>query len=292
MKNNIFKFSGELPQINHTVPIYRTSKTDEEQKESINSRIRKLTKIFDIKNETKNLGDTFQLQDDSRMLAIYPSSDSFWYSDEELFASENKEQSKNIPNAKDARIIATEFLEKNELLLPNAAIYSESYTTVAIKKDGQKGIDEYNTEIHVNFRYSIEDIPVFGPGAKSRVSLIDENTTSGVYHFWRDPVEVVEKRELLDPDLALELFTKNFRFSELKEESAKVVIREMEQGYFAMTPTAWQNFLIPVYRLQGTVSTKEFPKYDFDLHIVAVRYSDKDIRKMGLSMNGAKSIVF
>jgi hypothetical protein len=304
----IFEFTGKLPQTDSIVTFYNTSRSIEEKGKTADLRMQKLSKIFGINSKMVDLGDTYQLQEKSKMLTIYPASDSFWFQDDEFFACEDKKQSKNVPDSKAANDIAIEFLKKNDLLLPNASKPTVSYTTVVIDKDGGKTIEEYNTEIHLNFRYTIDKLPVFGPGAKTRVSLIDNKTISGVYHFWREPVNVAEKivaeksieskRKLLTPENALDLFSENMRFAQLKEGAAKVVIKNMELGYFAMSPTEEQTYLIPVYRYQGIVSTEVFENHEFDLHSVAINYTENDLKSMGISIcsrgvsSGNKYLVF
>ena len=144
----------------------------------------------------------------------------------------------------------------------------------------------------MNFKYTLDHYPVFGPGAKTRVSMVSTTNLSSVYHFWRTINPVKEKRQVLLPELALEIFSKNFRFSELNPDSTKVIIKKMKLGYFAMSPGDVQNYLIPVYQISGTTSNMAMPVYDFDLYVVAIKYSEKDVEKMGLDIGGAKGMVF
>jgi regulatory protein YycI of two-component signal transduction system YycFG len=293
MSNSLFEFTDKLPQVGDEITVFSTKQPKELREKNIKNTAKALAKIFGLKGKLIDGGDRFILSEKAKRIALYTASDSFWYQDEDLFASEDKKLAKHLPSDKVAKETAVKFLESNKLLLPGASVYSSSFTTVAVNKAGSDKVDEYNTEIHVNFRYTIDKLPVFGPGAKTRVSFVDVKNTSGVYHFWRNAEPQKEKRKLLNPELALEIFYKNFRFSQLQNtDLAKVTIKTIELGYFAMPPTDVQNYLIPVYRIRGTISTKELPKYDFDHYIVAIKYDESDVKSMGISIKGMKAMVF
>jgi hypothetical protein len=291
--SKLFQFNGKLPQPGDDITIYATVQTKEQRESSLKARTESLSKLFGITNgKTIDLGDKLQFGEKTKTVSLYAASDSFWYQDDNLFASENKKQSLKLPDAKQGTDIAKRFLKSNGLLLPGADVYSTSYTTVAVNKEGSSKIDEYNTELHVNFRYTLDKLPVFGPGAKTRISLVDENTQSGVYHFWRDPKPVKKKMKLVNPEQALDMFYKDFRFAQLNPATAKVTIDDMQLGYYAMTPTDVQNYLLPVYRVTGVVSTEDFPRYEFTHYIMAVTITDNEVKEMNTSAMSAKSMVF
>lgn len=292
MNTKIFDVKARMPKADQKITIYATLREEEERMKFREDLSRRMRKIFGITGKMKELGDRIVYQNQSRSLQLYEASDSFWFQDEDLTASEDRKLSKRLPDEKKSRELATAFLKQNELLLPGAYIHSQSFTTVVVDKGKGSEPEEYNTEVHVNLRYTCNDLPVFGPGAKTRVSMVDSKTTSAVYHFWREPRPVQDARELISPELALEVFSKNFRFAKLKEDSAKVSIKSMELGYYAMSPTDMQRFLLPVYKLKGTVSTRDFPRYDYQHYIVAVKYTGDDIRAMGFNIKDAKALVF
>jgi hypothetical protein len=88
------------------------------------------------------------------------------------------------------------------------------------------------------------------------------------------------------------MYGKNFRFAQLKNTSDKVAINQMDLGYFAMSPADTQNYLIPVYRITGVVSTEALPEYAFTHYIVAVKYTAADVKSMGHNIGNVKSLVF
>lgn len=288
----LFEFTGKLPETNDSITIFSTRLTKEQREKNTIEGATVLSKIFKLKGKPVDSGDKHYIVQRSKRLTLYPASNSFWYMDEALSAAEDKKFSENLPDEKFAKDAAMKFLERNKLLIQGAAVYSASFTTMAVNKPKTEKADEYNTEVHVNFRYTLDKLPVFGPGAKTRVSFVDTKRMSGVYHFWRN-AEPTNKRPILKPDLALELFNKNFRFEELKKDNVeKAVIHSMELGYFALPPNDVQHFLIPVYRLRGSISTKQFPRYDFDHYVVAVRFEEEDVKTMGVSIKGVKAMVF
>lgn len=309
MRSRLFEFRGTLPTTENTfATVYKASSIIESSQKSLPGTIENLSRTFGITGTTSNLGDTYQVREQSKILTVYPFSDSFWYYDADLFANEDILHSRNLPDPKSARVLANEFLERNNLLQPNARLTFHSYSTVTSEKINERPniktvksrliktkidrVKEYNTEIHLHYHYSLDNLPVYGPGAKTRVSFVDQQTVSGLYHFWRNPIQTQEKRRLLHPELALELFSRNPRFAQLKESSAQVVISEMGYGYYALPPREIQNYLLPVYVFHGTVKTKALPSYEFTLYMVSVRYTENEIKDMGVDIDMTKSVVF
>jgi hypothetical protein len=292
MNTKLFNVDAKLPEPENTITIYSTQKEAEQRDKELESRRAGLSRIFAVKGNKSDLGDKLLLNEKSKSLFLYYASDSFLYQDENLFAREEKSFSERLPDDRTAREVAINFLKKNELLLSNATVSSVTHTTVAVTPANSKKTDEYNTEVHVNLNYSLDKMPVFGPGAKTRVSMTDEKTNSGVYHFWREVKPLSKPRPLIKPDLALEIFGKNFRFAQLKKDSDRVNIKKLELGYFAMSPTDIQNYLIPVYKITGIVSTEALPEYGFTNYVVAVKYTEADVKSMGHNIGNVKTLVF
>jgi len=292
MNTNIFKIETRLPETEKQISIFTTATDTETRERKTSESLKSLIKLFGLTDRTSTDGEKMIATAKSKSVAVYQASDSFWYQDDDYFAREERKFSQELPDNNSAQDLALKFLKENGLMLDAAAIHSVSYTTVIAAKPDEKTGDEYNTEVHVNFRYSLDGLPVFGPGAKTRVSFVTDSINSGVYHFWREVTPQSKKRNLIDPKLALEIHAKNFRFSSLKEGAAKVIINKMELGYFAMSPTELQPALIPVYKISGVVSTESLPEYVFDHHVVAIKYSEADVKTMGFNIGNVKSLVF
>ncbi len=292
MNTKIFKLEAKLPKVGKQINIF-TSATDSETRERKTAEsLKSLSKIFGISGQAANDGEKMILAERSKSVSIYQASNSFWYQDDDFFAREDKKFSQKLPDAKNAQEKALKFLRENGLLLNNAAFHSVTHTTIVATKPDEKRGDEYNTEVHVNFRYSLDGLPVFGPGAKTRVSFVSDKINSGVYHFWREVTQEKKTRDLIDPELALEIHAKNFRFASLKEGAAKVTIKKVELGYFAVSPTELQRALIPVYKISGIISTEALPEYAFNHHVVAIKYTENDVKTMGFNIGNVKSLVF
>jgi hypothetical protein len=293
MNNNIFQFTGQLPQTPAEITIFLTGQSKTQREENIKQISQTVPQLFGMDGVLADYGDRFIGTKDNKRIMVYAATDSFWYQDEDFSLSENKELSKNLPDPQTAGQVALGFLKSGNLLLPEASVHSTTYTQVAKKTLQPQKVEEYKTEVHVNLRYTLKGLPVFGPGAKTRVSLVNANVKSSVYHFWRKATADTKTRKLIDPQTALNSFYENFRFAQLKNNpTAKVTVSKMELGYFANPPTHFQNYLIPVYKVNGVVSTTEFPQYEFELFIVAVNYAISEMRSMGLTNRGQIERVF
>jgi hypothetical protein len=134
--------------------------------------------------------------------------------------------------------------------------------------------------MRVNYTFSLEGMPVWGPGAKIGVTIGAENRIIEVFKFWREPVED-RVFPLLNPEAAARLLMKDAAFAQLKEGEASVKYHHFQLGYYALPCMECQAFLGPVYRFSGAASAPARIETPFFRHVIAVSLSMEEMKNVG-----------
>lgn len=290
MKDSLFKFNTKLPSHVGHIPMYKTfhfdtaSSKNKEYAEYIAKRTEFLRSNFKTEGELRDLGDQLIIRNDKEALEIYTGSDSFWWTDRENAYSENKELSENLPSEREAVHNARKLLEKLKIDERTMKLHSVSNSFAATSESPKdRNPKEFPTSVNVNFTHELEGLPIFGAGAKTQVSFINNDQLVQFVHFNRTPKQV-GKIEVISPEEAVQQVFDNKRFAIIKEQGKSAgEITDVRLGYFASSPSDLQRFLIPVYKVQGSVSTPKLERYDFNLFVIAARESQETAKRRGLA---------
>ena len=295
--SELFTLPEKIPQQRQQIPLYRTTelKTLSPRESTVaryfDRRLKKYREIFMLTQEPEDNGDILTFKEKKFDFEVYKASDSFWMTNRELAFSETLPRGAELPKEDEAADKAREYLEKHYVDMTYVKFQSVTHTEVVHDGPDKKEIDSQKTAVNVNFSFDMDGIPVVGPGAKIQVSFCDRDLVSQVYYFWRD-AKIADEMDSILPDNALEKFMKDPQFIRLDERSSSVKIHEMNLNYFAMPPFEFQRFLIPVYTIKGTVSTKHLERYDFNTHVVAVNITPEKIKRAGILANPSSCQVF
>lgn len=289
MKNSIFQLPKTLPGAARSVPVFRTAYTADyfrkrayiQHKTEI---IRSFGRLLNVEGEPVEQGPRMIMINPKHALEVYHASDSLWFTDRKLANNENPELSKNLLDERTAAAMAVRQLE--ELGLAHSALrtHSISYTTLAVARSPREKPEEYRTELHNNFVFELEKLPVFGPGAKVKVSYANGKQLSDLYYFWRN-TEMAGETRIISPERALDILSRNARFARLKD-GCQVHYSSIQLGYYAASPDKIQTALIPVYCVKGEVRTPALPKYEFTLYVHATASARPEQAKAKGSMLG------
>jgi hypothetical protein len=261
MKNSIFEMPPRLAEMPRTMPIYRIDHPIFERKDlqaHWKRQVAQFGALFNIGTEASDAGERLVLQKNQQALFIYKPSDSFLYSDRDLVALDSPKLADNILSETKAQSLADEFLQRSGLAHNHIVPGGIGYTHVssANAETPPASDREYPIQINVHYDFRIGEYPVFGPGAKSIHSFV-ENQTSQVLYFWRTPAEQpAAERPLLPLESIPKTFARDARFAHLKPGDAKIRFASIELGYYALPPYALQQFYLPVYKVTGMVETR------------------------------------
>lgn len=298
MKDSLFKFNTKLPEHVGHIPMYKTfhfdtaSSKNKEYADYIAKRTEFLRSNFKTEGELRDLGDQLIIKNEKEALEIFTGSDSFWWTDRENAYSENKELSKNLPSEDEAIHNARKLLERLKIDESTMKVHSISNSFAATSKSPEdRNSEKIPTSVNVNFTHQLEGLPIFGSGAKTQISFINNDQLVQFAHFNRIPKQV-GKAAVISPEEAVQQVFDNKRFAIIKEQGkSSGEITDVSLGYYAASPSDLQRFLIPVYKVQGNVSTPELENYDFNLYVIAAKESQEMAKRRGQT-NQALETVF
>ncbi len=269
MKPNLFEYPLNIPKTTKTISIYQTEAPiliENDLNQTILKRLQKVASYFQMKGRPQDLGDRMAMNQKAYSLQLYKASNAFWYADLENACSEKPVESDEPIDIQTTRKTANALLEQHGLLLPQMRYTDTGKTIVSSKNALENNLESHVTETKVRYMFYIEDMPVFGAGAKVSIGFRNPNQMTQLQYFWRK-TNFLKEENILSPEEALQKVTKDDRFEHLKPNFAKIRLHSIDLGYYALPPYAVQRYLHPVYAVRGTVVTDAFPRYDFTWYV-------------------------
>jgi hypothetical protein len=106
--------------------------------------------------------------------------------------------------------------------------------------------------VQVNYRFSLDDLPLRGPGAKAQVTIGTSGEIDQAYLFWRQ-LERTEERWTTRPAAAAldALAASPYFASVIRKKDVEVL--QVEAGWLCLPPSVVQDTLFPVYQIRGRV---------------------------------------
>ena len=234
------------------------------------------------------------IRDESGTLEIFNASGSIWWS---KILNKKSESRNSIHLLKDEIAIseADSYLKKVKLDDNDAKPVLVTLNKTIFQKSKNENPEEVISRQHVNYKFWVNNFPVWGPGAKIRVTFGHQKEIIEVYKFWRNLKQGSEyendKFKIIDTPRAIEIFKSNKAFADLSEQTAEVKVSEIDIGYYAMPPREVQPCLIPVYRFTGFVLTKRLGRYDFNKYVVATDVTNTQLKKDRIILTALPTVI-
>lgn len=280
-----------LPEVPSKIRLYKTTKpSKEKQKKQLES----LASSLGLKRGLMSLSETpggLSVEEGEHVLETYQESDSIWYSDMSKLGEE-LEEPVDIKKAlgvvsddaieKTAQNRAEHFLKENDLLPKQAYLIDSEeavFAAVELGEEGEPG-EAVVTGVQTNFGFKLGNIDVVGPGAKIAVNVGSNGDVVGLFKAWRE-VEKDRNISTIPPKEALGKFQNSAIFAELGEESG-VSVHKFYLAYYALPAFESQEYLLPVYVLEGEVKTPYF-EHLFVHFVPAI--SPEELKNTGILMN-------
>lgn len=240
-----------------------------------------LARRLGVRTEIEELSGRLVCRDEDSMLEVFAASGAIRWA--RFLPGPEDSGGPPIP-AEEARRLGERFLADNGLLDEGMSVASTS-TSDIIRIEESDGVRPVTTPVavHVNFSFTLDGIPVRGPGAKAQVTFGSTGEPIGFYHFWRK-VRPDESVNLIGVSAAAQLMQLDSAFAQLPLLGPVLTVHSVELTYLAAPPRETQRLLAPVYAFVSTLSTPALPRYDFVHNVLAVpRALDrlKDIANSG-----------
>ena len=266
----------EFPKVPARIAMAQTPRPDWSA-----ARLARLQAAFSMKASLEEAGPFYLARDRRSVLEVFQASDSVRWSllEPDL---EGRRGEFAAPSEAQAMRTADAFLAAAGL---DGGARSSGVSTVEMGTSrGAKAEPEFRTTaLQVNYRYSLEGLPVFGPGAKAQVTVGAKGRVGMAYRFWREP-KMVDALPTVEPGEAMQRLNSHAMFAELSERTARVTIESVDFGYFAMPPMDVQGHLLPVYLFRGVISTPDLERYEFTKRVIGVRLEVRQLKDSGITV--------
>lgn len=280
--NELFKLPERLPTLPQKIPMFQATKfrtmssRDEKYQSAIARRLRDAQRSFNISGVPTSEGSRLVLRTEKESLELYCPSDSLWWTHHSLAYQERLVAGARLPNEARARELASAQLERHRLDTSSASVNSVTYVDADIQ-EGDAKPRSVRTAIDVNYRFTLAEHPVMGPGAKIKVTLAGDDTPAQLIYFWRKPSKSPDA-VAISATTAIERFMRDPAFFHLRNKEASVEVNKVTFGYYAMSPTDFQRLYVPVWAIDVTCKTREL-QHDFRRYVVAVDRSPEDVKR-------------
>ena len=244
------------------------------------AQMQAVIKEFAQRGKVEDLGSRIVVRDRKSVLEIFQASDSLRWM-RETKESELTVRGVSLPKEDRAIELAQSFLKEHNLGDKQAAVSSVSYNYLSrMNGKGEKDPDELPAALNVNFGFSLDSLPVLGPGAKMQVTFGNRASVTQAYKFWRQP-KVDREMAILKPENAAEILQRDPAYSDLSDNESHVKFVSVRLGYYALPPREVQNYLMPVYAFDGVVSTPFLKRYAFTKYVAAIETTVDEVKRPG-----------
>lgn len=256
-------------------------------------RLKKTMRAFEMEEKERqdNTGPRLVVRSSTSELEIFRTSDSLRWS---MIDKRTEEPGKpvKLPDDRAAVSGAKLFLEQRGLADKRAHVDSVTQSHHSRIGKGNEILATHPVAQHVNYTFRIEELPIFGPGAKMQVTFTNAKVPVQTYKFWREPVPG-KTLKTISYDQAVDLIRKHPTFATMvRAGKARVVFDRAQLGYYAFPARERQGMLVPVYRFDGTVHGPQDERYDFSRHVMAVALSPEEIKASRMTARGSLPAVF
>jgi len=240
-----------------TLPVYETEKPDFKD-----DKIIELSETFGIKGRAKSEYGTSVIKQKQKVLAFYKNTGAMLYGD---FSKLHRPGYKpKLPESEKAKRIAEKYLEEKRWKNENL-IFDEVAVNQFEKIDKErKRRSKWDNNISVDFRYSLDGIKTYGPGAKIQVNIGDKGEIIGLFKSTPSYFKYAEFPSHTIEDL-LEIIS-----WKLGMPLKGLKIEDVKLAYNAESCIEWRRFLQPAYifnmvRYTLTSKNQEMP-IRFEMH--------------------------
>src|SRR5262249_40972554 len=261
----------KLPQVPAEVPLYTTIRPEWNQK-----TVAQLSDGLGVRGAVVDAGTWFVVRDGVSTVEVYQASASVRLSRDD-FDAEGRGQSECTIDRDRAIRVAERFHAAMGGISGQASLPTVSDLEVLVARRDERAIQRRVVGLQVSHTYSLDDVPLFGPGAKAQVTVARDGEIAHAYRFWRDAKRTASL-PTVPPDQALERFADAGQFVELPR-TATVKVASIELGLLCLAPTEVQSVLQPAYVVRGTVSTEMLPNYEFIRYVAAADVNPSDAKR-------------
>jgi hypothetical protein len=259
------------PEVPQEVPLFAVQRP-----RWSNDAVTELARRFGLAGEVTDRG-LWHIVDDGRgVLEVYQASDSFRFGRYEA-GNETVGATDGDLDVDRARAVADDWAARFAPADSRWAVGSVTELEVLVTERDAGEARRLVAGLQVNYRFTLDDLALVGPGAKMQVVVDPSGEVSGAYRFWREP-RPAGYLPTTPVEEAFARFSRSDLFADLSDETARARVEEVHIGLLSQPPTEPQGFLVPVYELRGVLSTEMHPRYEFVRYVAAANLADGEAK--------------
>lgn len=256
--------SFALPSIPAILPVYRTVRP-----RWTSEGIEQFAARLGVKAPVKVSGPWLLCRDDTHSLEIYQASHSARLT-RTAFDLEGAHGEPGDPPSDDVAIDrANGFLDRLQDIHTSKRLAPTVSRIEAITQSSDGAREDIRTvAVQVNYRFTLDDLPLRGPGAKAQVTIGASRTIDQAYLFSRQVQPTDEPWTTRPADASLDALTKSPHFTSVAR-TKDVEVSRMKVGWLCLSPASVQDILFPIYEVRGRVFAGADATRDFVAFVAA-----------------------
>ena len=256
----------ELPCIPASLPVYRTIRP-----EWTPERAARLAARFGVDAPAKAVEPWYVCRTDEAVVEIFQATHSARLTRATFNVEATTSDSSEMPSDEAAVKRADTFIEelrdihKSQPLRPTL-----SHIEAITQENGRPRNSPRTVAVQVNYRFTLEDLPLRGPGAKAQATIGASGTIEQAYLFWRQAEQTGAQWATRPAAAALDALATSKNFATVIRDK-HVEVLQIQAGWLCLPPTISQDTLFPVYEIRGRLIANFDNRRDFIAFVAAAR---------------------
>lgn len=256
----------ELPSIPASLPVYRTVPPEWTRESAARFAAR-----FGVDAEAKDEKPWFVCRNDKAVVEIYQASHSARLTQATFDVEGTTSGSSEIPSDEAAVKRADTFFEKLGDIHKSQPLRPTLSRIEAITQEhGGPRSSPRTVAVQVNYHFTLDDLPLKGPGAKAQATIGASGAIEQAYLFSRQAERTGAQWTTRPAAAALDALAKSKNFATVIPDK-HVEVLQIQFGWLCLPPTIEQDTLFPVYEIRGRLIANFDNRRDFIVFVPAAR---------------------
>lgn len=269
----------EFPAIDTPTPrvmLYATARPDWQP-----DAIQELARRFGVSGEPSDQGPWHIVRDERATLEVYQASHSLRFTRVDLDAEGRDSDGGGLGiDRGEAVRIADDWVSRFGPAGSRSEVFSVTEQELLVSERRGSEPRRIVGGLQVNYRFSLDGLPLLGPGAKMQVTVGRGGEVVSAYRFWREP-RAQSEVATVPVDRAFARFRASALFAGLPD-AASAAVESVRMGHLCLPPTEVQSLLVPAYELRGVLRTETDPRYEFVRYVAAAELNESDTKRQRL----------
>lgn len=254
----------ELPSIPASLPVYRPIRP-----EWTPERAARFATRFGVDAPAKTIESLYVCRNDEAVVEIFQATHSARVTRTTFDGEGIGSDGRNMPSDDAAVERGNQFIEslrdihKSEPMRPTLS----RIEAISQAPGGQRSSSR-TVAIQVNYQFTLDDLPLKGPGAKAQATIGASGEIERAYLFWRQVERTGERWTTRPAAAALTALAESPLIAPVIH-NRDVEVMQIQPGWLCLPPASEQNVLFPVFEIRGRLIVEAEDPRDFIVYLAA-----------------------